>query len=533
MSDNNDLSKTMIGGKVSRREFLNRTAALTGAAVVGSSLLKASLANAAEPKKGGFMRFGMSDGSQTDTLDPATWPGSFTQSAIGGSMCNNLTEIMPDGSIAPDLAESYEPSDGAKKWVFKIRKGATFHNGKDVSPADVIASMQHHMGKDSESSAKAIVDQIDSVTADGSDTVVFNLKGGSADFPYLLADYHLPIMPAKAGGGLDWQAKIGSGPFMLEKYEAGVSAKLKRNPNYYKDGKPYFDEVEFVVIKDVVARTNALVTGEVHLAEDLDAKTLGLLKRSPDVVIQSVPSTRHFSFDMNTQVEPYNNPDVRLALKYAIDREEILKKVYFGTASIGNDNPVAKSMKYAFNPEPQYKYDVEKAKAHLKKAGLTTVKVDLSVAEVGFPGAIDAAVLFKEQAAKAGIEVNLIREANDGYWDNVWLKKSFVSVDWFGRATCDWLFTTCYAEGAAWNDSKFANKRFNELLLQARPETDDAKRAAAYKEMQQILHDDGGTIIVAFSNYTSGVAKKLGYGKVGGIFPMDNSRASERWWFNS
>jgi peptide/nickel transport system substrate-binding protein len=142
-------------------------------------------------------------------------------------------------------------------------------------------------------------------------------------------------------------------------------------------------------------------------------------------------------------------------------------------------------------------------------------------------------VLFKEQAAKAGIEVNLIREADDGYWDKVWLKKSFVSVDWFGRATIDWLFTTVYAKGAAWNDTPFADPHFNDLLLQARPETDETKRAAIYKEMQQIIHDDGGTLLVAFANYTSGVAKKLGYGAIGGIFPMDNGRASERWWFNA
>jgi peptide/nickel transport system substrate-binding protein len=504
-------------------------AAGTAAGVFG----KAFPALADEPKKGGFMRFGMSDGSQTDILDPATWPGSFTQSAIGGSMCNNMTEIMPDGSIAPDLAESYDSSDSAKTWQFKIRKGATFHNGKAVAPEDVIESMRHHMGEKSESAAKVILDQVDTITADGTDGVVFKLKGGSADFPYLLADYHLPIMPAKSGGGLDWQAKVGSGPFTLESYEPGISAKLKRNPNYYKDGKPYFDEVEFVVIKDTTARTNALVTGELQFAEDLDAKTLGLLKRNPEVNIQSVASTRHYSFDMNVQVEPYNNPDVRQALKYAIDREEILKKVYFGTATLGNDNPVAKSMKYAYDPKPQYTYDIEKAKAHLKKAGLTSVKVDLSVAEVGFPGCMDAAVLFKEQAAKAGIEVNLIREADDGYWDKVWLKKSFVSVDWFGRATCDWLFTTVYADGAAWNDTHFADKHFNDLLLQARPETDETKRAAIYKEMQQIIHDDGGTLLVAFANYTSGTSKNLGYGDIGGIFPMDNGRASERWWFNS
>jgi peptide/nickel transport system substrate-binding protein len=529
----NNWLKQSTQGQLNRRAFLNSSAAFAAAGAAGATLGKAFPARADEPKKGGFMRFGMGDGSQTDILDPATWPGSFTQSAIGGSMCNNLTELLPDGSAAPDLAESYDSSDNAKTWQFKIRKGAAFHNGKTVAPEDVIESMRHHMGEKSESAAKVLLDQVDALSADGTDAVVFKLKGGSSDFPYLLADYHLPIMPAKAGGGMDWGAKVGSGPFILEDYQTGVSAKLKRNPNYYKNSQPYFDEVEFVVIKDMTARTNALVTGEIQFAQDLDAKTLTLVKRNPDINVISTPATRHYTFDMHTQVEPFNNPDVRKALKYAIDREEIQKKVYFGTTSIGNDNPVAKSMKYAFDPQPQYSYNIEKAKEHLKKAGLTSLKVDLSVAEAGFPGCLDAAVLFKEQAAKAGIEINLIREADDGYWDRVWLKKSFVSVDWFGRATCDWLFTTVYAEGAAWNSTHYSNKHFNDLLLQARPEIDEAKRAAIYKEMQQIIHDDGGTLLVAFANYIDGATKKLGHGQIGGLSPMDNGRASERWWFNS
>lgn len=528
-----DSSDGCRSGRVSRRTLLSGTAAAVAAGGAGSMSLGLGPAHADEPKKGGFMRFGLSDGSSNDPLDPAIWPGSFTASAFGGSMCNNLTEILPDGSIAPDVAESFEPGNGAKTWMFRLRKGVTFHNGKSLTPADVIASISHHMGAKSQSVAKVIANQIDRITADGNDAVVFELKGGSADFPYLLADYHLPIMPAKPDGSLDWQAKVGSGPFVLQSYEAGVSARMKRNPNYHKNNKPYFDEVEFQVIKDTAARTNAVVTGEVDFANDLDAKTLGRLGRSPDVVIQSVPGTRHYVFAMNTQVVPFNDPNVRLAMKYAIDRDEIQKKVYFGGGLAGDDNPIARSMKYAFEPQPRHGYDVEKAKDYLKKAGLSSLKVDLSVSDIAFPGAVDAAVLFKEQAARVGIDVNLIREANDGYWTNVWLKKPFAANGWYGRATCDWMFTTAYADGAAWNDTKYANSRFNELLLQARPETDETKRAAIYREMQQLLHDDGGALVIAFANHLNAVSRKLGHGTVGGIFPMDNSRASERWWFKA
>lgn len=507
----------------SRRDILATLAATAALPLFGREAQAA-------PKRGGFFRIGTNDGSQTDTLDPATWPGTFTGGAFGGSMCNNLTEVLPDRSVAGDLAESFESANGATRWVFKLRKGLTFHNGRSVTAKDVVASMLHHVGPNSKSPAKVVFGLLDTVKAEDDLTVVFALTGASPDFPYMLSDYHLPIMPAKDDGTLDFTKSVGTGPFVLEHWTPGSPAKFKRNPNYHKNNKPYFDEVEFVPIPDVVARTNALLTGEVQFINNCDIKTLGMLKRNTSIRVSSTPSTRHFSFDMNLQVAPFDNPHVRQALKYAIDREEILDKVFFGNATIGNDNNVAKSVKFAIDPTPQYTYDPKKAKELLALAGLTTVTVDLSVSDSAFPGAVAAALLFKDQAARAGIIVNVIREPNDGYWSKVWRQKPFVGVDWYGRPTVDWLFSTTLAKGAAWNDTKFENERFNQLLGQGRSETDAAKRAAIYAEMQQILHDDGGMLVVAFANYIDGVSTKVANGDVGGVYPLDNFKLTERWW---
>lgn len=506
-----------------------RRDAITLIAAASATPLIAGRAQA-EPKRGGFMRFGTNDGSQTDSLDPATWPGSFTGGSLGGSMCSNLTEILPDRSIAGDLAESFEGSEQSKRWVFKLRKGVTFHDGRSLKASDVVASMTHHMGPNTKSPAKVIFAQVDAVKADGDQAVVFALKGSNPDFPYMLSDYHLPIMPGKDDGALDLSKPVGTGPFVLEHWTPGSPAKFKRNPNYHKSNKPYFDEVEFVPIPDVVARTNALLTGDVHYINNCDIKTLAMLKRNRNVRVNSTPSLRHFAFDMNTQVAPFNDPSVRLALKYAINREEILDKVFFGNATLGNDSNVAKSLKFAAETPPQYKYDVAKAKEYLAKAGLTSLTVDLSVADAAFPGAVTAALLFKDQAAAAGITINVVREPDDGYWSKVWRQKAFVGVDWYGRATADWLYATTLAKGAAWNDTKFENERFNALHDQGRSETDEAKRAAIYKEMQQIVHDDGGMIVMAFANYIDACSVELASGEIGGVYPLDNFKLSERWW---
>ena len=112
-----------------------------------------------------------------------------------------------------------------------------------------------------------------------------------------------------------------------------------------------------------------------------------------------------------------------------------LKKVFLGHGKVGNDNPIAPGIKYAIDPTPKFTYDPEKAKFHLKKAGLSSLKVDLSAADAAFTGAVDAAVLYQEHAKAAGIDINVVREPNDGYWDNVWLKKPWCASYWNGRPT--------------------------------------------------------------------------------------------------
>jgi len=514
--------------RIGRREFMGRAAALGIGTALATTL--ASKIAGAEPKRGGSARFGMAHGSTTDSLDPATWPDTFMQVAVGGACSNQLTEINAKGDIVGDLAESFEPGDDTKTWVFRLPKSATFHNGKDVTADDVVASIRHHMGEESESAAKSLLTSITDIKADGPTTVIFTLDGASADFPYVTSDYHLPIMPA-VDGKADWQSGVRTGPYVLDKFEPGVRSTGKRNENYHKSGQPYFDDVEFLALTDLTARTNALTTGEVHWMGRCDLKTLNLLERNPDIAITEVTGYGHYVLPMNVTMAPFDNVDVRKALKFAINRQEIVEKIFLGHATAGNDNPIAPTIKYAINPEPIYSYDPDKAKFHLKQAGLSSLKVDLSAADAAFAGAVDAAVLIKEHAAKAGIDVNVVREPNDGYWDNVWLKKGWCASYWSGRPTQDWMFSTAYAKGAAWNETFWDNERFNELLLSARGETDSATRQTLYSEMQQLVHDEGGVVVLVFNNFVDGASKSLAHGDVASNWEADGLKIAERWWF--
>ncbi len=527
-----DLEKlsTLVGkGKVNRREFI-QFALATGVTLAAAETMYTD-AVAATPKQGGSAKFGLAHGATTDTLDPAGYPDTATQVPFSGSMSNWLTEVDANGNIKPDLVESMEPSNGAATWRFKLLKGVTFHNGKSMTADDVIASYRHHMTADSKSAAKSLLKAVTDIKADGPDTVVFTLSGGNADFPYICSDYHIPIMPANPDGTADWKSGVRTGAFVFGHWEPGVRAELTKNPNYHKPGLPHFDEATFLSLTDVTARTNALTTGAIDWMMRADLKTLSLLKRNPKIKVTEVTGYGHYVLPMFVDVAPFDNNDVRLALKYALNREEINKKIFLGHALVGNDNPIAPSVKFAYDPKPKFRYDPDKAKFHLKKAGMSNLKVDLNIGDAAFNGALDAAALYQQTAKACGIDINIVREPADGYWDNVWLKKPFIGDYWSGRPTVDWMFTTTYAKGAAWNETHYADPRFNDLLVAARSETDEHKRAGMYQEMQQLVHDNGGVIVLVFNNYVEAGSSKLGHGKIAPNWECDGFKIAERWWF--
>ena len=522
-----DMKILAAKGRMSRRDFiqLSLAAGMTVAAADGLF----SQAVRAAPKKGGSFKMGNGHGSTTDTLDPATWENGFTINIGTGILGDQLCAIDQNNEVVPSLAESFEPSNGAATWVYKLRKGVTFHNGKSLTADDVVANFNYHRKESSKSAVKSALSIIKDVKADGPDTVVFELKSGSADFPYITSDYHLAIFPAKGSEDIDWQKGIGTGAFVLEDFNPGVHIKGKRNPNYFRD--VWFDDVDMLTIADVAARQNALTSGDVHYINRPDLKTVGLIKRNPNVLVESVTGFGHYVAPMDVRAKPFDNPDVRNAVKYCFDREALLKKVLFGYGQPGNDDPIAPAIKYASNPKPIYKYDPDRVKFHLKKAGLTSLKIDLSASNAAFAGSVDCAVLMQAAAKKTGIDINVVREPSDGYWSNVWMKKPWCMSYWGGRPTVDWMMTTAYKGGADWNDTFWKNDRFDELLGKARAETDQAKRAAMYAEMQQILHDDGGIIVLMFNDWVSVSSKKVAHGKINSNYDDDGGYMFYRWWF--
>lgn len=517
-------------GRISRRTFMEGALAL-GATIPAAMALWSKETAAATPAKGGRFRVGLDDGNTTDSMDPATFASRF-MITMAHTQRNFLTEIAPDNQVAGELAESWEVTPDAKKWVFKLRDAVEFHNGKTFDANDAVASLNYHREEGTKSAAKALLDDVESIRADDGHTLVIELKSGSADLPYVLTDYHLVMLPADGEGNVDWSNEAGTGGYMVEQFEPGVSARLRRFPNYWKQGRAHFDEVEFLAIPDVNARQTALVTDSLDAMIECDFKTVHLLERDTDIRVDDVPTGTHVSLPMHMDVPPFDDPDVRMALKYAMDREAVVEKVLYGHGLIGNDHPISPNMPYFDASIEQRRFDPDKARFHLRKAGLDRLAVPLSAADAVITGGVDLAVLYSEAAKQAGIDIDVVREPNDAYWANVWLKKPFCLAGWGQRPTPDIIFTLGYAPGGQWNDSHFENERFGQLLVEARAELDDAKRAAMYAEMQRILHDEGSVVIPFFRNWIYARRANVAHEEqLSASWPLDGARGAERWWF--
>lgn len=509
---------------LSRRGFLGGGLAIGAAALVGLDA-KPLRAEDAAPRRGGHLIVGLDNASAGDTLDPARLTGRYII-VVGQQLYDTLVEVDAKLQIKASLAESWEPNKDATEWAFKLRKGVNFHNGKPLTAADVVYSLNRHRGEKSQSAAKSLVASIEDVRANGDHEVVIRLSSGLADLPYILADYHLGIIPENG----DPVAGVGTGPFVLQEFQPGVRALTKKNANDWRNDRGYVESVESLAINDATARISALQSGAVHLISRVDPKSAVSISKNEALQLFSVAGAGHSTLAMRTDLAPYDNNDLRLALKYAIDREAVVKTVLQGFGRIGNDQPVPDFDPFYNASLPQYAYDADKAAFHFKKAGIDA-PITISVAESSAPGAVDALQLFQATAAAAGITINIDRVPNDGYWENVWMKKPFSVGAWSGRPTADLMLSQVYKSDSNWNETFWKRPNFDKILVEARSELDQARRKEMYGELQRQIHDDGGAIIPAFFNFLdAGTAKLRGF-EPNPTYQLSGFRAPEKVWF--
>jgi peptide/nickel transport system substrate-binding protein len=331
------------------------------------------------------------------------------------------------------------------------------------------------------------------------------LNAPNADLPVILGTFHFHIVK---DGTTDFSTGIGTGPYKLKEFKPGVRSLVVRNDAYWKPGKPYLDEIEFVGIGDESARVNALLSGGMDLIGSVNPRSVERVKGTPGFAIFTTQSGQYSDLIMRKDVGPGTNPDFALAMKHLFDREQMKKAIALDHAVIANDQPIDPTNRFYFKGLKQRAYDPDKAKFHFQKSGIgsTTVPVVVSPAATG---SVEIGLVLQYAAKQIGMNLDVRRMPADGYWSQHWMKHAvgFGAIN--PRPSADVLLTSFFKSDAPWNESAWKNEKFDQLLVAARGEPDTAKRAQMYADMQVMIHEGSGIGIPFFMSNIDGHNKRL------------------------
>ncbi len=444
------------------------------------------------------------------TLDPHQAVDAASMRVIENLHSTLLRRSMTYGEFEPDLALAHSVSDDGMTYTFKLRPGVKFHSRRELSSADVKRSVERIIEKQVRADHFAPVESI--LTPDPL-TVVFKLSAPFAPFLSHLANPMNAIVDLEAlGEDQTMQTRdAGCGPFKLVERTRGVRTVLQRHEHYYDPNLPHLRRIIFRPLPDETARTIALRNGEVDLVLDLAAKDVAAVEGSPGVVIRSArPGTFWEYLGLNTRRPPFDDPRVRQAIAWAVDRAALNQIVKLDRATPIDGGPIRPGY-WAYADLHLYpRRDIEKAKALLAEAGRSEpFSVTLKVGSA-FAYQVDAAQVIKQQLRDLGIDVRIEALESSVFFDALG-KGDFdmTLVGWVGFVDPDeWLYNIFHTDGK-YNQQGYSNLRVDELLNQGRRARARAARAEIYTRAQRIITEDAPMVFLYLNDQTSAMSDAL------------------------
>ena len=289
---------------------------------------------------------------------------------------------------------------------------------------------------------------------------------------------------------------IGTGPFRVVSYSRGRSTLLERNP-YYWQAPPHLEEIELVQISDITARVNALVSGQVDAISQVDPSQIATLKTNPNIKLLVHAGATWTAQTMMVDRPPFNDKNVRQALRYMVNRPQIMADAVNNAATIGNDlqnhfDPYAATLAEI----PQRPYDPDHAKFLLKKAGLSKLNLTLSTAPAS-TGMVQSSTVIAQQAQAVGVDISLKDVAQDEFWVTQWLKAPFTCTFWGARTLNDFIGLTMW-KGATQNETHWNDPSFTATWRKAQATVNPTARRELFIELQKTLWNEGGYLIWGF-----------------------------------
>jgi peptide/nickel transport system substrate-binding protein len=469
-----------------RRSFLKTTAiAAFSVATLPATSLKAN----AEGDK--ILRMGY--GSEVLTLDPIkTVYGPDI--IIQGMMYARLLHANADRTeIGPGLAEKWDISDDGKIYTFYLRD-AKFSDGSPITAEDVAFSW-HRMRFQKDSAYAAPFQPLTKVEATDGKTVVMTLDRRFTPFLTLTEIWNTGIVPKaaveKMGDDAFAKAPVTSGPFKFVDWKQGDRVTLARNEHYYREGEPKIDGLEFRYVPDDNTRVSMLQAGELDVCIGVPAPRMAELKAA-GFRADPEPSSTTYDMIINHSTEPFNNLKFRQAVSYGIDRKAICDAVTLGLGTPAT-SIMSPTLDFFDKSLPVINRDVEKAKALLAESGKTGASFEL-IQNAGVADEEKAAVLIQAQLAEVGITVNIAKIDSTQAWTRLIDGTYQAEMNWWYNETRDPDNALRWCVWGAGDNksyySRYNNDEVNKLVDQAAGETDNAKRAELYAQIQKTVVEE-------------------------------------------
>ena len=450
-------------------------------------------------------------------IDPAIID-SDSEIAIANAVYDYLIDIDVNNTVIARLAEAWEVSDDGLTYTFRLADNIHFHDGSPLIPGDVVWTFDRLRNPDNGFPTASLYANIESIEVMGADRVAFHLIDTNPFFLYDLSDNHALIIKR---GTTDFSEFNGTGPFVVENYRPDDRILMTANEDYFIGGLPGLDELQFIFFTDSVAAVDALRGGQIDMTWRMPVSLYVTLQGEPGVITVDVPTNGFDLVRLRADQAPGDNPLVIQALKHATDREAIFQLVQLGAGSIGFDTPIGPLYEGLFDPsiEP-LAYDPDRARDLLVQAGYGNgLAIDLYAPDSGDRPQL--AVVLKEQWAQVGVDVNVIIEPESVYFgENHWMDATLGITNWGSRPYPQFYLNLMLACDASWNEARFCDSEFDQLIQVAGTTLDEAERIAAYSQIQQILVTRGPVIIpyfwpqvAAYSNQFAGLELKAFAGR--------------------
>ncbi|NDL55511.1 ABC transporter substrate-binding protein [Phytoactinopolyspora mesophila] len=504
------------GLRATNRALTRRQALLGGAAVAMSAALAAcgssnssgttsageTAGAAASPSRGGRIRAAFAGGGAQETLDPHR-ANLFLEGSRSKMIFEKLADYGDDMAAVPRLAEEWSHNDELTEWTVKLRQ-ATFHDGSPVTADDVLYSYARIVDPDEGFRARANLEMLDIAKSAAVDerTVRLVLSRPYAEFPNSMAAFGAFIVPS---GAEEFADPIGSGPFRFEEWTPGSSLGLVSFDDYW-EGRPYIDELEYLITNEETARINALLGGQVEYAHDISPASGQSHQDRDGVIFINLPNSGMNGFVMKVDRAPFDDPDVRRALFLLTNRQELVDAAIGGAGTIGNDL-FGQGYEYYADHIPQRELDLDEATRLIEKAGASGAEITIDTADVG-TGMVASASVFADQMRAAGLNVTVNNRDGGTYWSDI-LTEGHLATFRSGGMPIESHISQRLLSTSSTNATRWQRPEFDARYQEAISTADAGIRAEIYHELQETLHEEGGLAVWGFADWIVATGSKV------------------------